>query len=173
MHPVQSSTELPQRPNLLQHEYPSGLANPWQEYLFPQDPSGEIVRPPGRTVGLGVAEVVDDVAERVDVLEVLKEEDDEEGVVLGSTVVDEEEDSVVVNVSEEVVELLFKVDVEVSVLEEDVIVVELEVKDSDVEVEVEVAIDELLVLVEVWTIVVVILGGSPEQSAIEFNFCLT
>lgn len=29
--------------------------NPWQEYLFPHDPSGEVTKPPGRAVGIGVA----------------------------------------------------------------------------------------------------------------------
>ena len=57
LHPVQSSALSPQRPYLLQQEYPVRDGNPWQEYLLPQDPSGEVISPPGRAVGLGVADV--------------------------------------------------------------------------------------------------------------------
>ena len=84
---MQSSAVLPQRPYLLQQEYPVREGKFSHEYLLPQEPSGEVTRPPGRVVGDGVAEVVDEV---VDVLE------DEDEVVLESTVVDEEEESVVV-----------------------------------------------------------------------------
>lgn len=92
LHPVQSSMELPQRPYLLQQEYPVRDGKFSQEYLLPHEPSGDVTRPPGRTVGVGVAGVVDVVDEVVDVLkEELEDEkegeddevEDDEVVVLG------------------------------------------------------------------------------------------
>ena len=52
---------------------------PAQEYLFPQDPSGEVVRPPGR-VGVALAEEEVEVLALVMVVELMVElEADEVG----------------------------------------------------------------------------------------------